>query len=241
MHPIARISSLALAWVTGAAITACSDNALSFGNGEATKTIESLWNGEDVSLWIGEVLFVGPDFTSRPQWAAGDANLAELPMYRAFASRGLITLANDKDFSSEYHRSDWYRLIDKGVKRTATVSLTDLGRATGEIKILGDREILSIKVSTIRIDEIVANDSIVVGADRYRVILGTRTVDIPADFQDALNQATGDSIGRLQRFKILLKYDPFDTTWKISRTDIANRREDFRTANVDNRIAQLRF
>lgn len=240
--PVSRLGPRWLGWALAFVLTACSDREGSFSNTEAKTTLEALWNEPDVGLWLGDVKFMDDNLLgSDRQWSSGETLLLDLPFYKAFASRGVITMADERDLSDRFTDwNDWFQLTQSGVRRTATVSISDHGRPNGEIRMVGNHEKLLLKGSRTRIEEIVANDSVVLGADRYRVVMGTHTHEIPADLRDAFAQVRGDS-SRVGRFKVLLKYDPFNKAWSAIARDVANRHEDFHTANVDRFIARLRL
>lgn len=217
-------------------VLGCSAGHESLGDSGARDALESQWNQPIVGLLLGNVRFVAGQGES----AKGRDKLSELPLYRAFASKGLITISDERDLTQNFGGwNDWFQLTQDGVRRTATIVVTDRGRSQGTVKHIGDFDELWLNVSRTKIDAIVANDTLSIAADRYRVIQGTRTVDLPDDLVPALDSARGATI-REGRFKALLKLDPFDKRWKLVAQDLSKRSELFVTSIVDQCIGLLR-
>lgn len=225
------------------ALLSCSGANETGSDREMKAAIESAWNGPALGLVTGEVRFIGGGFLGRqPDVSKREDALSELPLYRAFSARGFITVTDERDLTSGFTGwDDWLQLTQSGVRRTARVTLTDRGRHSGNVETVGDVEVLRLRVGTAKIEEIVANDLLEIGADRYRVVLGTHTFDIPEDIAQAYAEARGDQLGRERRFKALLKYDPFEETWTYLGADLGPRAGSFATDHVDQALAQLRL
>lgn len=167
--------------VSAVALSYCSRSD-ALGDGEARNLIENLWNKPDVGLMLGEVKFVAEN----PDAAKGRESISEWPLYQAFAKKGVITIGNVKDLTQNFSGwNDWFSLTQSGVRKTATIKLTEGGGKAGTIKHNGDFDELFTKVATIKIESIVSNDEEVVGTDRYRVVLGTYTYDVPDEMSAA--------------------------------------------------------
>jgi hypothetical protein len=222
--------------VSAVALSHCS-RPYSLGNDEARTLIETLWNQPDVGLVLGNVKFVAED----PDTSKGRESIQEWPLYKASAKSGVITIANEKDLTNSYSANDWFNLTQSGIRKTATIGLTERGRAGGIAKKKGNFDELFVKVANTKIESIVGNDEEVVGTDRYRVVLGTHTYDVPEEMSGVFEASRGWDHVRERRFKVLLKYDPFDKQWKVVAADISKRTEDFRSNNVGRALQALKL
>ncbi len=197
-----------------------------------------MWNQPDVGLLLGAVKFV----TENPDMAKGRESVKEWPLYQAFAKRGVITISNEKDLTKSFTGwNDWMSLTQSGIRRTATVKLSDGTKASGTVKRIGDFDELWVKVATTKVESIVANDEELVGTDRYRVVLGTHTYDVPVEMSAAFEASRGWNHVRERRFKILLKFDPFDKQWKMVVADLGTRTEDFSSNSVGSTLQGLKL
>ena len=204
---------------------------------DAAPIIESIWNHHDFGLVLGEVKFVD----GMTDLSGNRVALRLLPLYRAFAQKGFISLSDERDLTSNFGGwDDWFQLSQAGVRRTAKVVLTDAGRAAGDLKESGSRQVLWVGLGRAEVSEIVADDSMNSGVDRYRIVMGLHTFDIPEDLRAAYQQAV-DTLGQERRFKALLKYDPFEKQWRIEAADYSNRHDDFATHTVDDRTGVIRL
>ena len=224
-------------------LSSCSGGSGTGSNREISAAIESAWNGATLGLVAGEVRFIAGGMAGRtPDASKGEDALSELPLYRAFAAKGLITISDERDLTGSFTGwNDWFQLTQSGVRRTARVALTERGRQSGEVKKVGEVEELFLRVGAAKIEEIVANDALVFGADQYRVVQGTHTFDIPEDIAAAYSEASGNQLGRERRFKALLKYDPFEKKWAYLGADLGARAGNFATNHVDQALALLRL
>lgn len=208
------------------------------------RAIEDAWNGERFHVFTGDLRFV--DLTSvqrslRP--FAGEDALGKLPLYRVYANKGFITIANERDLTNgSAGQSDVAQLIQSGIRRTAHIELTAKGRAAGEVNIVGNTlEQLLLPLGHAHIEEVVANDSLMIGADHYRVVMGTHTYEVPDDVKGAYEQTLGDHLGRERRFRALLKCDAFTRKWRYMTADIGPRDGDFSTDVVNRVLTRLRL
>ena len=216
------------------ALTACPSKPGSLSNSEAKKQIEAIWNVPDVGLVLGQIKFVDVNFLHRAAEASrGEDVWSELRLYHAFVDKGLIAVGDERELGGNQAR-------ETGVWKTASVAITDKGRSAGEVKKAGNFEELWLTVGHSKIVNIVTNDSIVIGANRYRVVMGTHTFDVPDDLRAAFGEAR-PSVGRERKFKVLLNYDPFKNSWGLGAMDMAPQAGEFQSSNVDNRLAQLRL
>lgn len=224
-------------------LLSCSGSRETGNNSQMKAAIESAWNATNLGFVTGEVRFIDVGMAGRrPDASKGEDALSELPLYRAFAAKGLLKITAERDLTSRFSGwNDWFELTQSGVRRTARITLTEKGRQTGEVRKVGDVEELFLRLGEAKIEDIVANDALVLGADRYRVVLGTHTFDIPEDVAAAYVQARNDRLGRERRFKALLKYDPFEKEWKFLGADLGPRTGVFETDHVDTALAMLRL
>jgi len=231
LNPRAMRSLFALALLVGCA---AKDGELS--DSAAKSTLEALWDQSDLGIVLGEVSFV----RENPNLAQRTDLMSELALYRAAAAAGLITIVNEKDLSANHQGWNAMNPFNSSAPwQSAFVAVAGKGKNQGTVKQVGQVDELNLKVASYKIDAIVSNDSMHLGADRYRVVLGTHTVSVRPEFREAFAQARGQETER--RFKVLLKYDPFAKAWLLEAMDLANKTVDFATANVDNRIAQIRL
>lgn len=208
------------------AMSACSE--ASSGFREIRKAIEDAWNSSCVGLVIGDVKFV-----EYPDLSKGEDQLSELPWYEALAKEKFIVLS-DKRRTGRWIGATY-------VRGTARITVTNKGRTNGEIKKIGKTSVLFLLLGTSKIEDIVANELLTVGADRYRVVMGTHTFDLSKAMRAAYLEVTQDSLGRERRFKAFLKYDPFEKKWACLRTDIGPRKGEFLTESVDGALGSLRL
>jgi hypothetical protein len=187
---------------------------------------------------LGAVKFVAEN----PEMAKGRESVSEWPLYEAFAKRGIITLSDERDLTRNFGGwDDFFALSQSGVRRTATVRLSERGKAAGTVKRDGAFDVLWLKVATTKVETIIANGQESVGGDQYRVIMGTLTYDIPPDLAQVWEASRGWNHVRDRRFKVLLKYDPFDKQWKMVAVDTSKRTEDFATNNVGMALQSLKL
>jgi hypothetical protein len=101
-------------------------------------------------------------------------------------------------------------------------------------------ELLWIVAGRGTIQEVVANDPVSIGTDKYRVILGTHTFDVSPGLAEAL-QAFEPTLGgvRERRFRVLLNYDPFDRGWQVVAQDLGKQSEGFVTDTVGSTLRTL--
>ncbi len=226
----------------------CSSRNAPSGDSEVRAAIESMFNEPDVGVGIGDIGFG----TGRSDIRKSQDQLSELPIYRALAAKGLISIANERDLTSNFGGwGDWFALTQDGIKRTATVSIEDEnlkqlppckaegGNVNCRVRFDGVDQ-LWLRIGKSKIQDIVANDSVLIGATRYRVVMGTHTYEVPPDLQAAMDSARG-AMGRERRFKVLLEYDPFVKRFKLVALDLAERSKDFSSSSVDDLLAQLRL
>lgn len=206
---------------------------------DTRSAIEARWNSP-LTLATGELRFIGGALSNHvPDEKKGEVPLDVLPLYKAAESQGLIRIVDERDLTGEFTGwSDFYQLSQIGVQKTARMELTPRGREH-PVEVRAGREYLRISVWRAAVTEIVANDSMRIGADRYQLVLGYSTAEIDPNYRDAL-RAVGDTFGRDRRFRALLRYDAFAKRWSYLVADLASRSAGFPTAYVDQVLAMLR-
>ena len=87
-----------------------------------------------------------------------------------------------------------------------------------------------------------SDDPFEFGVDKYRVVQGTHTYDVPTDIAAAYAEARPKSaeLGRERRFKVLLKYDAFEKKWESLGANIGPRTGGFSSNSVDRALANLK-
>ena len=208
---------------------------------DAVQDLGLILNQPNVGLLLGEVRFVVRDSDDPPDMAKGEDALSEFPLYVAFAQRGIITILDEQDVSGgSVGRPDLFALRQQGVQKIATISRGP--DSTGvTFRRAGDVDQMWLAMGLTTVDRIVSNDTLTIGVDRYRVIQGMFTSDIPIDLHTAVKQARGfDAVtDRTRRFKALVKFDPFDQHWQLTRLDVGPADTGITTENVDQEVHRL--
>src|SRR5690606_17062198 len=138
--------------------------------------IEADWNGQRVSLVLGDVHFKGPTWTSacQPNIARGEMCLDQLSLYRGIESLGFLTVEDERDLSRNFSGwDDWHRLTQAGIIRTARIALTSTGRERYDPVEAFGRGVIEVAYGTGAITRIVSIDSLVGTATRFLVVQGT--------------------------------------------------------------------
>lgn len=218
---------------------ACSsDSPTNLTDGTAAAVLQEAWK-EEVKLFL-----LGPiQFRRGNSSGPGYAMLSDYPLYRSVTEKGLLRLDDERDLSGSFTGwNDFFALTQSGVQRTATVALTDQGAKLGSVRKVGDteREFVTFVVGTYRIDKIVSNEAVDLNGEKFRVVLGTHFFDVKTEYGDALAAAKVPTY-RDRRFRALLKYDAFESKWKLRVADVGPREVDFQSQNVPTTLAQLRL
>jgi hypothetical protein len=208
--------------------------------------IEALWNGDGYGIMLGNVKFKSDSpFESHgtANAAKGIENYQELPIYEAFAREGIISMTQ-RDLSKDSSFGSFFELSQNGIRKTAQISLTEKGRASGTIQKFGETSVLTLRPVTYKVSRIVADDSVNTVAYKLRIAQGVQDIQIPEFLRVAWAKVYGYSAGE-RKFKVLLKFDPFDKKWKVfvdgSRAvqDFAAVNAEFNTHNVDQVLFML--
>ena len=232
----------AFRWVVGLfllCLVACSsDGPSNLRDGTAKSVLQEAWKEELRVFKLGSIQFRRGN-SSGP----GYDMLSSYPRYRALANKGLLKLENDRDLSGNFTGwNDFFALTQSGVQRTSTVVLTPEGAKIGTVHQVANTEgkFVTFIFGGYRIEKIVSNEAVDMNGDKYRVVLGTHVFEVRPEFLDVMTQA-GEPTFRDRRFRALLKYDAFDSKWKLQISDVGPRDVDFQSQNVPTRLAQLRL
>ena len=211
------------------------------------QVIEALWNGNFYGIILGGVKFKSDSpFESHGTANAskGIENYQELPIYEAFAREGIISMTQ-RDLSKDFTGfGDFFELSQNGIRKTAQVTLTEKGRASGAIQKFGETSVLTLKPVTYKVSRIVADESVNTVAYKLRIVQGVQEIQIPEFLREAWAKVYGYSAGE-RKFKVLLKFDPFDEKWKVfvdgseAVQDFAAVNAEFNTHNVDQVLFML--
>ena len=218
-------------------VTACGrEPAASGGDTEGPRAaIETQLNQAEVGILLGDIRFVA----GRTEAEKGREALSELPLYRALAQVGAITITNEREITPGILADSSVELTRAGVRRIARVAATDKGRSGGIIKKVGAVDELFLHLVPSKLQSIEAKDSLVVGSDLYQTFTGTYLIDVPVELKTALEETRG-SMEPERHFKALLKFDRTTGRWVINAIDLARASQAFATNYVDKRIAELR-
>lgn len=177
------------------------------------------------------------------QFRRGDPDGPPYAMYRELAERGLLHLENERDLSAGFTGwNDFFALTQAGVQRTATVSLTPEGKRIGSHQNAGSaNEHVTFLFSRNEVEKVVSNEGLDINGDKYRVIQGTYNLEPTSDLFIAVMESFGVDMSRERRFRALLKYDVFDTKWKLQVSDDGLREGDFWSQRVPSALAELRL
>ncbi|HVL69458.1 MAG TPA: peptidylprolyl isomerase [Vicinamibacterales bacterium] len=187
---------------------------------------------DEVRAQIEEQLrYSGPCYTA----------LNRYPLYRAMADGGLLALFDERDLSGSFTGwGDFLALTQAGVQRTATVGLTPKGQALGSVHKVSGCDLVTFVIGGHRISAIVSNEPLEVNGERFRIVQGTHVFDIKPEFRDVL-AAAGEPTFSDRRFRALLKFDAFDSRWKLQVADVGPREIDFQSQQVPAALASLRL
>jgi hypothetical protein len=201
----------------------------------AQAVIESQWNRADLGILLGDIKFV----EGRTNAEKGQESLSELPLYRAMAKLGVITITGETELRGTGEDAGATELYRQGVRRLARISATEQGRATGAIVQVGNFQELFLSLVPARVQTITASDSIVAGRRQYRAFTGTHALNVPPELKEVLEQTRG-SMEPERRFRVLLKHNAIKDEWTVDAMDLAPASKEFTTKNVETRLGQLR-
>jgi hypothetical protein len=234
---VALLALGASACGTGAAGDTLRDNA-------AAAVLQEAWKSATVHAFLGPLQFRHDplnQYSNAKDEPCYDY-FRRYPVYQTLASKGLLTLSDERNLTGAFTGwQDFYALTQKGVQRTATIALTPEGTKTGSTSTSGAKKcpLVSFETGTYRIEKIVSNQPLEINGDKYQIVMGTHTFEMKQEFADVL-AASGETTDRDRRFRALIKYDPFDTKWKLQMADVGRRDLEFPSDIVPRVVAGLR-
>ena len=216
----------------------CSDGPNRLRNSTAQSMLQSVLGTPTLDVLVGPISFGSKDASDI---ATGNVPRKLYPMYDAFAKNGLLKLENERQLTGEFSGwNDFLASTQFGISRVATFSLTDLGAKRSHVGSEENRRReVTFSIGHIQIKKIVSNEPIDVSGDKYRIVMGTVQADISKEMKDAW-MAAGQPADGQQRFRALLKYDPFDATWQLQSLDMGNANAPFSSERVPSSLARLR-
>lgn len=219
----------------------CSPGRDTFSDAEARAWIEKYFDTlREQSFVIGEIAFVvnGEDHSK------GRVLANYLWAYEAMAKAGVLAITEERDLTKNFGGwSDFFALSQTGVRRTATTSLTDRGKAIGKRQPVGGFEQLTIPLFRFETQDIVANDVVPSAVDAYRLVLATYAYGDRREFAEFLESSRGSSYGSQDRkLKVFLKFGPFEKAWNLVAVDHGSKGTDaFESDRVDNVLQRLKI
>jgi hypothetical protein len=114
--------------------------------------------------------------------------------------------------------------------------------------VFGNNIELHIPLGTDKVLSIVKNEPIAGKMAEYRVLMGTYIIIFGTDYQKFLqtykevtNNTQAVLVNPDGKFQMLIKLDPFTSTWTFSVMDTALLNQDFSTHAVNDKLAQIRM
>lgn len=195
----------------------------------ASKIIQDTWQLPAYRILLNDFQVV----SGGTDWSKRRVSVREFRLYKALGDAGLLIVAEGKNLTEKFTGwDDWFSLVDGGVQLEAAVLPTQRGKELGQIEKRGESELLALPDGKYRVNSIVQNEEIRGSADHYRLVMGTHTATLIPEIKKALD-AIGSRTYAERKFRVLLKFDPFDKSWKLVANDIAPRQGEFNTESVN--------
>jgi hypothetical protein len=217
-------------------------------SGAFISLLEQNWNWQ--SHWR---VFLGPTYfgsaTSFGRGAMGTlryslAETSEYPVFRALASKGLITLSELSIADAPTSPAPGvYLKIDLG----AIVNLTAAGVRSGKVD--EKEHNVTFAFGTYGVEKITSNTRVRISEDDYRLVEGTYVLNIAPKFDDVWGER-GWPRNRDFQFRALFKYDSAESKWEIAYAsaghgeramDTGPRGGNFESEKVPQTVNQLRM
>jgi hypothetical protein len=209
-----------------------------FTNKEAKAFIEKLWNTDSFSIKLGSITVVDRRIAGEPKIAENRISEELYETYQTWKKLGIFRISIVKTYGSSGSDSDMFAHSLGGLRKEILIEKTDLGETLVKRDGLPQKDgWLVMKTGIYRVDEIVKNEARQKGADSYRIIMATYTAECTPEFKRAM-EMIGRKISEKRKVIMLIKFDPFSSTWKNVTYDIANRDEDFSTNYVSRALAE---
>jgi hypothetical protein len=217
-------------------------------SGAFISLLEQNWNWQ--SHWR---VFLGPTYfgtaTSFGRGAMGTlryslAETSDYPVFRALASKGLITLRELSIADAPTSLAPGVNIkIDSG----AIVTLTEAGVRSGKVN--EKEHNVTFAFGTYGVEKIASNTRVRISEDDYRLVEGTYVLNIAPEFDDVWGER-GWPRHRDFQFRALFKYDSAESKWEIAYAsaghgeramDTGPRGGNFESEKVPQTVNQLRM
>ena len=199
---------------------------------EARAFIEKLWSTSPFAIKLGSMTVVG-GFAE----LAGDFNTAQNEIsgagyktLQAYEKVGIIKISASKT-------EVWLgRQITK-----IFVTKTDAGEELAKKGGLPQKDgwLIMRLFNVVRVDEIIKNEARRKGIDDYRIIMANYTAELTPEYRRAW-EMLGKKLSEKRKVIMLIKFDPFSSTWKHAVSDLANRDENFSTNYVSTVLGEYK-
>jgi hypothetical protein len=237
-----KLVPLLLAMVV--AVSACTPSAWRIDERSLLALLEeSLGTKIAVGLFLDAVQFRRDG--SPTELVAG--SLGKYPVYRAFSDQGLIILNQERDLSAGFSGwNDWLKLTQAGVQRTAWVTLTVEGSKRGQSMPFLDtgRYVAYFDIIQYRLGDVLSNELHEINGEAYRVVVGIHSLEwigvgtVPSIREALIKDGYAGYLDG--RHRVLIKYDPIASRWRLLRSDRGPKELDFQTDNVPTALSELR-
>ncbi len=203
---------------------------------EAKGFIDTLWSKSAVKIKLGP-LDIGDDTFGDPtNLERGIISQRLYRTYQAYEKVGLIQMGEDQGFKRHMEGKgfNWGTFLQQsqGLRGKIVVEPSARGHEVARNGGLPQKQgWLVIRDATFRVDRIIKNEPYRKGADDYRVIMATYTARWTPAYKRAM-ELLGNVYSEERKAKVLLKYDPFKSSWTAVAVDVANRDAEFQTDRV---------
>jgi len=195
---------------------------------EVKAFIENLWNTSAYPIKLGSMTVVG-GFAE----LAGDINRANNEISGKYYKE---LQANEKVGSIKISASKTEVWLGRQITKIF-VTKTDAGEELAKKAGSQKDGWLIIRQGIFRVDEIIKNEARRKGIDNYRIIMATYTAEWTPEFKSAM-EMIGQKLSEKRKVIMLIKFDPFSSTWKRVAFDAANKDEDITTNNVSRALGE---
>jgi len=203
---------------------------------EAKAFIENLWSTSHFAIKLGSMTVVAKNTDIAKNRISEEVYKA----LQAYEKVGIIKISVVKS-SQDLLKGDWndhlaYNL--GGVRGQIVITKTDAGETLAKKGGLPQKDgWLVIRQGIFRVDEIIKNEARRKGIDNYRIIMATYTAEWTPELKRA-QEMRGKQLSEKRKVIMLIKFDPFSSTWKDVAHDLANTDEDFTTNNVSRALGE---
>jgi len=220
----------------------------SFTDKEAKAFIEKLWSNFREIIKLGSMTVVADESLGGLGMSYPENKMTQnfYKIYQAYEKLGIIKISIVKRYDpGKGGWGDWIAYTTGGLRQKIFIEKTDLGEALAkrggfpqtfgedkDVDVLVIRQYISVKV-----DEIVKNEARQKGIDNYRIIMATLNTEWTPEYKRVV-EMIGRKLSEKRKVIMLIKFDPFSSTWKMVTFDVANRDEDFTTNHVSSALGE---